>query len=100
MRRDIADLTIEMLLWVNDILPEREPFDTAVKLVEETGELLHALRHGGDVAQEAADILVLLLDVAHLEGFDLQKAFEEKMIVNRNRTWVKRNGSLKHEADR
>lgn len=99
MRRDLDSLTGEMESWVGHILPERSPFDTAIKLVEEASELLHALHHGGDVATEAADILVLLLDVALLEGFDLQAAFEEKMEINRNRNWKQKQGCLKHEAD-
>ena len=100
MRRDLDSLPVEMELWVGRILPERDSYDTATKIVEEASELLHALHHRGDVAEEAADILVLLLDVALLEGFDLQKAFEAKMEINRNRTWNLRNGSLSHEADR
>ena len=99
MIRDLDSLTAEMELWISQVLPERSPFDTATKIVEEASELLHALHHKGDVASECADILVLLLDVALLEGFDLQEAFEKKMEINRNRTWERRNGSLKHQAD-
>ena len=94
--RSIDSLTSEMALWIGAILPERDSFDTAIKLCEETSELLHALHHDGDVASECADILVLLLDVALLNNIDLQAAFEQKMEVNRQRVWEKKQGCLKH----
>lgn len=97
MKRSLDDLTIEMENWIGSVLPERSPFDTAIKLVEESSELLHALHHRGDVATELADCLVLLLDIALLEDVDLQSAFEEKMEINRNRKWQQRQGTLKHE---
>jgi len=100
-QRSLDDLTEEMADWIKWILPARDPFDTAIKLVEETSELLHALHHDeGNVAEECADILVLLLDVALLTGVDLQAAFEEKMEINRNRTWKLKQGCLTHETNR
>lgn len=92
----LTNMTQEVLDWIAPLAPDRSSFDTGIKLVEETSELLHAIHHNGDVGQECADVLVLLLDIAHLHGVDLQKEFYTKMKVNRARTWIKRQGCLKH----
>lgn len=100
MTRDLNSLTAEVDLWVSRILPGRDSFDTAIKMVDECSELLHALHHDeGNVAGECADVLILLLDVAMLNGVDLQAAFEEKMEINRNRSWKQKQGTLIHETD-
>jgi len=68
------------------------------KMVEEVSELMDAVLTGGrNVGEECADVLILLLDIAHLTGVDLHREFKNKMAVNRNRKWVKRNGALKHD---
>ena len=95
--RTLASLTAEVDDWIGKLLPKRDPFDTTIKMVDECSELLHAQHHAkGDIAGECADILILLLDVAFLNGVDLQSAFEEKMEINRNRKWDKKQGTLKH----
>lgn len=96
MNRNLENLTQEVTDWIQPLLPDRNPFDTCIKLVEETSELLHALHHNGDVASECADCLVLLLDIANLTVVDLQAAFERKMEVNRQRVWSEKQGCLKH----
>lgn len=96
MDRSIESMTDEVVEWVDELLPNRSPFDTAIKLVEESSELLHALHHKGDVKQELADCFILLLDIAFLECVDLQKAFEMKMMVNRGRFWIAKQGTLQH----
>ena len=97
MTRPLVSLTNEVVEWIDPLLPKRSSFDTAIKLVEEASELLHAIHHKGDVGQECADVLVLLLDIANLHGIDLQEAFEDKMAINRSRKWAERQGTLKHE---
>lgn len=98
--RDLEDLTAEVVAWIDPLLPIRNAFDTLIKTVEEGSEALHALHTGdGDVGVELADILILVLDAAHLLGVDLQKEFENKMAVNRARIWNKRNGCLQHAND-
>lgn len=102
MARDLASLTEEMVTWISGHIPdsERDSFNTAIKMQEELSELLHALHTGdGDVGAECADLLVLLLDVAYLNGVNLEQEFGVKMHINRHRDWVKKSGALKHEAD-
>jgi NTP pyrophosphatase (non-canonical NTP hydrolase) len=89
--------TNEVDNWISPLLPDRSSFDTAIKLVEEASELLHAIHHVGDVGQECADILILLLDVAHLHGVNLTIEFAKKMEINRKREWTERQGTLKHK---
>ena len=103
MARDLRSLTGEMVEWISRLIPDqkRDSFNTAIKMQEELSELLHALHTGdGGVGSECADILVLLLDVAYLNGIDLEQSFAAKMQINRDRSWVEKNGALKHETDR
>ncbi len=93
----IHHATNEVDNWISPLLPDRSSFDTAIKLVEEASELLHAIHHHSDVGQECADILILLLDVAHLHGVDLASEFSKKMEINRKRSWTERQGTLKHK---
>lgn len=99
---DIDLMTNEVLDWIRPFLPDdvRDPMHTCIKMTEEVSELAHALYSGeGSIAEECADILILLVDVAHMNGVDLRAAFTEKMERNRRRSWCKKNGALKHEAD-
>ena len=91
-------MTDSVVEWVSELLPNRHPMSTATKMVEEVSELLDAVFTGsGNVGEECADILILLLDVAHLKGVNLSQEFEAKMSINRNRKWIERNGALKHD---
>ncbi|TXG77806.1 hypothetical protein E6P97_00910 [Patescibacteria group bacterium] len=67
-------------------------------LNEEVGELAKSIRklHGmkvddvsrkHDVAEEAADVLWLLVDLCNRLGIDLEQAFRDKEAKNRSRTW-------------
>lgn len=97
----IENMTEEVVSWVRDYLPDavRDPVNTAIKLSEEAAELIHSLYTGdGSAAEECADILVLLVDVAYLRKFDLAAAFHAKMRINRKRKWNKVKGALKHAS--
>jgi NTP pyrophosphatase (non-canonical NTP hydrolase) len=94
----LPPMTDEVVEWVSEIFPDRHPMHTTIKMVEEVSELMDAVFTGGrNVGEECADVLILLLDIAHLTGVDLHREFKNKMAVNRNRKWVKRNGALKHD---
>lgn len=67
-------------------------------LVEEVGELAKAIRKANgqkvdkasrhhDVAEEAADVFWLLIDLCNRLDIDLAKAFQEKETKNQKRTW-------------
>lgn len=96
---EIDGMTGEVVKWIRNHIPDRDrdPVNTAIKLSEEASELTHAIYTGdGSVADECADVLILLLDIAYLRGVDLNAAFVKKMEVNRNREWRKVKGALKN----
>jgi NTP pyrophosphatase (non-canonical NTP hydrolase) len=65
-------------------------------LVEEVGELAKAIRRANgqkigahskqhEVAEEAADVFWLLIDICNRLGIDLEQAFRDKEIINHKR---------------
>lgn len=74
--------------------------DVVLLLIEEVGELAKAVRKrtglktaaSGDaeknVAQELADCLIYLLDIANLAGVDLDAAFRAKEAINSRKVWT------------
>jgi NTP pyrophosphatase (non-canonical NTP hydrolase) len=69
-------------------------------LVEEVGELAKAIRQANGqkigahskqrlVADEAADVLWLLIDICNRLDIDLEAAFRAKEITNQSRSWNK-----------
>lgn len=67
-------------------------------LVEEVGELAKAIRKTNgqkvgahsqqhDVAEEAADVFWLLVDICNRLDIDLAKAFSDKELINQERSW-------------
>lgn len=58
---------------------------------EEMRELTEAVREGqpvADIAEEAADVAIVLLHLAQDLGIDLNSAIDAKMAKNRKRKWV------------
>lgn len=95
----IQHMTDEVVGWMDGHIPfnQRDPMNTCIKLTEEVSELMHAIHTGdGNAAEECADVLILLLDVAALTGADIANAFNAKMLINKGRTWKLKNGALKH----
>lgn len=96
---DILAMTLEVAYWIDPMIPrdKRDPMNTCIKMTEEVSELMHAMHtKDGNIGEECADVLVLLLDVALLSGINIAEEFNKKMAKNRRRTWVKKNGALKH----
>ena len=56
-------------------------------LIEEVLELDQALRAGGDVSDELADVAILTLNIAHMVGVDLGDAVAQKHRLNERRVW-------------
>ena len=76
----------------------QRPIDKCLLLGEEVGELFKAVRRAeglsvdpdskiGDIADEAADVLILLCAIANRYGVDLEQAFREKEALNKTRRW-------------
>jgi NTP pyrophosphatase (non-canonical NTP hydrolase) len=68
-------------------------------LGEEIGELFKAVRNAEDiaidaaspvneVADELADVMIMLIAVANHSGIDLETAFREKEEKNKTRSWT------------
>ena len=89
-------MTTRVVEWADSVFPNREEEDALRKLMlEEIPELLNG---GRDDPGEYADVLILLVDVAHMRGVDLVAAAQEKMAVNEARSWEydPKTGSIHH----
>ena len=82
--------------WANHVFPNRTAQSGFLKLYEELGEVL-ASPYNKD---EWADVFILILDIMatyHIDMDGIQKAIDEKMMVNINRKWDKNEiGVMKH----
>jgi NTP pyrophosphatase (non-canonical NTP hydrolase) len=80
---DIRQLQDRITRWADINFPQRTTPDVLLKLYEEVGEYCRNPKS----ALEMGDILILLFDVAHLNGIDVHRAVEEKMDINERRQW-------------
>lgn len=85
----------DIISWANSVMPHRTITNACTKLVME--EIPEFLMSDNDPL-ELADIAIILLDMAHLAGVDLEAAIREKMAINKARTWQinQSTGLLKH----
>lgn len=76
--------------WATDIYPNRTSYGAMTKLVlEEIPELVMSRRKGGKIDEgEIADIIILALDIATLEGYSAAVIVNEKMKKNKQRDWI------------
>lgn len=81
--------------WADEVFPERTVLNAIQKMILE--EIPEYLMDRGN-PMELADLGILLYDIAHLDGVDLDSAIRKKMAINRFRTWGidARTGLLKH----
>lgn len=74
----------EIVEWADSVFPERTVTNAISKLVmEEIPEFLMAQ----DDPLELADIAIIVSDIAHLKGWDLDEIKRRKMAINRARNW-------------
>ncbi|WP_373081961.1 dATP/dGTP pyrophosphohydrolase domain-containing protein [Zhongshania sp.] len=80
--------------WADQVIPHRTLHDASVKLLEEVAE---AFANPGDPG-ELADMAILVMDMFHLAGVDMEQAIRDKMAVNKQRSWQRdpRTRILKH----
>lgn len=83
----------EVSAWANTAFPHRTSKDVAIKLVEETTEVLRNSRH----SDEIADVLILALDLCTLAGHDPAEIVRKKMIINRKRRWEYNSNTGTHQ---
>ncbi len=88
---DIRDMQFEVVMWADETFPNREFKTTAAKLVME--EIPEWIKNPDD-PHEYADILILVLDLAHMKDIDVARAFKEKMGINKSRDWEKDSTGL------
>lgn len=92
----LTELQGEIVEWADhDIGPCRTYRDAITKLVmEELPELLL----DPESALEWADVMILVMDLAHLAKIDMADAVREKLNINRNREWNRdeRTGLFHH----
>lgn len=80
---DIKQLQTRICEWADRQFPNRTTADILLKLYEELGEYARDPKS----APELGDVMILLLDAAHRNGIDIQKAVSEKMDLNEKRQW-------------
>lgn len=93
---DVNTITALNREWLEEVFPDRTPEQVFKKLEEE----LEELRSEPMNAWEYADVLILLLDLLDLYGFDPAKLIHHKMLINRKRKWEMKDGVLKHVKDK
>lgn len=94
------DLQCKIGEWGERTFPEATADTIMAHLQEEVAELGDAVyrRASDETEEEAADVLLLLLHLAHRFGFSLFDAACVKMARNENRTWAPaEDGYWKHQ---
>lgn len=91
----VRELQAEIKEWADSVFPDRTAYGALCKLMlEEIPEFALAVNDPG----EYADIVILVLDIATLNGIDVESAVRDKMRKNRARTWAidGATGMMKH----
>ena len=85
----------EIIKWQDETFPEANSLSKVAHLEEEVDELGTSIFCGDkNIRLEFADCLFLLFGAAHKEGMTYEEicaAIDEKLKINRNRTWGKPN---------
>lgn len=100
---EIGDLESVVKTWQHKTFGAHPPEGSLMHLRREVRELLraHADEEYDHAAEEAADIVIVLMDYARRTGFDLLHAVCDKMLVNLGRTWAPpdKDGVIQHQID-
>ena len=87
--------------WADQVFPDRTDASMFLKFFGEANELLDAGDDPHAVAEEVADLMILLLDYAKRKGVkDITGAILAKMRVNRHREWVVTPSGVMQHADK
>lgn len=97
LAKDIAE-------WQDETFPDGTLGSAASHLEEEAsellGEVLEPTKNMDAIAEEAADVLFLLIAVSRKANIDLLDAAQKKLIKNKSRQWEKaEHGYSKHVED-
>lgn len=95
----IEEMQADIAQWADTVKPDRTAHQSLAKLVmEEIPEFIMCKMQD---PLEYADLVIMILDIAHLQGINVGRAVVQKMYINRNRTWRvdKATGFLKHTSE-
>lgn len=96
------DLQIRVNAWQSDTFGHLNTFhNIREKLAEEISELASAIwpdvgtfpdparpvSHRAKIAEESADVVIVLMGLARNQGFDLLSEVEKKLEINKARQW-------------
>lgn len=84
-KMNIDQLADMVYRWADRQFPDRDPQQCWDKLLEEINELFKAPQDG----KEYADVFILLLDLAAMNGVDLETEILTKLEINKMSTWVR-----------
>lgn len=93
----IRELQAEIAAWADEVFPARTAHGALCKLMlEEIPEFALDTTSEG----EYADLVILILDIATLNGIDVMDAVQRKMQINRARKWSidEARGIMKHRS--
>lgn len=94
------DIQREITTWAAETFPDATMDDIAHKFGDEVAELFcdaGVWAEHGEVADELADVAILLYQIADRCGVDLDTVVREKMETNRARTWERLDdGTWRH----
>lgn len=73
-------------------------YSMALRALKEMDELVRAAAQDDSkkAAEEIADVFIVLYRFASQLGYDVQELVNQKMIVNRNRDWIVKDGHGQH----
>lgn len=81
---DIKQLQDRIVKWADNNFPNRTTADIILKIAEELGEYIRNPKS----EDEFGDLMILLFDVANMNGIDVVRSVNNKMDINEKRTWV------------
>lgn len=93
---EIKELQHSVSSWADETFPGRPMQSALLKLYEEIGEMVRDIGN----PSEHADVYILMLDISHMAGVDVEQAILAKLEVNRQRAWRKTgNGTMQHTQE-
>ena len=99
---DLSTLQREVHAWAGIHFPDRSLASVLAHLREEVDELAAATlldEDNGEVAEECADIGLLLLSMASLIDEDLAMLMAMKFALNKGRTWTTDTGTHRKHTE-
>lgn len=94
----LPELQSEIGEWGDETFPNATLESVRAHFDEEAAEL-HDSSNPVDLREETADCAMLLIQIAHHAGFDLDQAIRDKLEINRKRTWGQVAGGYSKHID-